>query len=117
MPEHRPEQVLDVVGVQPRLGGLGAAGGDEVLLARRVEGGQVVLLFDLGDLLDDAAALGQQVHQLLVDAVNLHAQRLEPGFGRCRLPAPGVSGAAWLGLVFTHGGWLVKMLTQSSGPA
>jgi len=42
---------------------------------------QVVLLFDLGDLLDDAAALSEQLHQLLVDGVNLLAQMVEAGFG------------------------------------
>ena len=84
MAQHRAEQVLDVVRVQPGLRGLGAAGGDEVFLARRVKGGEVVLLLDFGDLLDDAAALGQQVHQLLVDAVNLLAQRFQVGLGHGR---------------------------------
>ena len=81
MPEHRAEQVLNIVRVQPGLRGLGAAGGDEVLLAGGVEGREFVLLFDLDDFLDDAAALGQQFHHLLVDAVDLDAQVVEAGFG------------------------------------
>ena len=100
MAEHRPEQVFDVIGVQPGLRGLGAAGGDEVLLASRVKGGQVVLLFDLGDLLDDAASLGQQLHQLLVDAVNLVAQLVEAGLGgrpACRSPRRGLDWSSWPG--------------------
>jgi hypothetical protein len=80
MPEHRAKQVLNIVRVQPGLRRLGAAGGDEVLLACRVEGREVVLLFDFDDLLDDAAALGQQFHQLLVDGVDLDAQVVEVGF-------------------------------------
>ena len=89
MTEHRAEQVLDVVRVQPGLGGLGAAGGDEILLTSGVEGGQFVLLFDLGDLLDDLESLGQQLHQLPVNGVNLHAQLLQARLwgraGRSRL--------------------------------
>ena len=39
-------------------------------------------LFDLGDLLDDLAAAGEQVNELLVNAINLFAESVEAGFGR-----------------------------------
>ena len=80
MAEHRPEQVLHIIRVQPGLRGLGAPGGDEVLFAGRVKGREGLLLFDLGNALDDALSLSQQVHQLLVQAVNLVAQLVEAGF-------------------------------------
>ena len=116
MAEHRPEQVLHVVGVQPGLRGLGAAGGDQVLLARRVKGGQVVLLFDLGDLLDHLASLGQQVHQLLVDAVDLLAQLVELGLVGRRLGGAGGGARAWFWGLLTHGAGVVSFSDWSSGP-
>lgn len=70
---HGAEEVFNVVGVEPGLGGLGAARGDEILLAGGVEGGEVVFLFDFGDLLDDLAAAGEEVHKLLVNGVDLLA--------------------------------------------
>ena len=115
MAEHRAEQVFDVVRVQPGVRGLGAAGGDEILFAGRVEGGQVVLLFDLGDLLDDLAPLGQQLHQLLVNGVNLHAQLLKLGFVGRRLGGAGCSGRARFCGRLTHGAGVVVVLERSSG--
>ena len=60
--EHCPEKVLDVIRVQPGLDRLGAPRREQVLLPRRVKSGQVLLLFDLGDLLDDPPPLRQQGH-------------------------------------------------------
>ena len=59
--EDGAEEVFDVVGVEAGLGSLGAAGGDEVFLAGGMEGGEVVLLFDFGDLLDDLAAAAEWI--------------------------------------------------------
>ena len=87
MPHHGAKQVLDIIRVQAGPVRLGAAGGDEVLLAGRVEGGQIVLVFDLGHLLDDALPLGQQLDQLLVETINLLAQRFEAG-GVCIAHCP-----------------------------
>ena len=108
MAEHRAEQVFDVVGVQPGLRGLGAAGGDEVLLARRVKGGEVVLLFDFGDLLDTwrrwASSSTSCLSMLSICSRSWSSSALwagawaglvaEPGrgFGGCLLMAQGVAG-------------------------
>jgi hypothetical protein len=54
-----------------------------------------VLLFDLDDLLDDAPPLSEQLHQLLVNGVDLIAQMIEAGFGRGR--GAGAGGVGWTG--------------------
>ena len=115
--QHRPEQVLHVIRVQSGLRGLGAAGGDEILLAGRVKSGQVVLLFDLGDLLNHAASLGQQIHQLLVNAVNLLAELVELVFVRDRLFGFALGGLARLGFLVIHGANLATELDSSSRAA
>lgn len=81
MAQHGAEEVFDVVGVEPGLGGLGASGGDEVLLAGGVVGGEIMALLDLGDLLDDLAAAGEQLHELLIDGIDLSTESLETGPG------------------------------------
>ena len=104
MPEHGPEQILDIVRVQPRLGCLGAPCGDEVFLPGRVKGGEFLLLLDFRDLLDDAAPLRQQVYQLLVNAVNLFAQAFEAALGGCRIGgARGGARAMCPGFWLAHG--------------
>jgi hypothetical protein len=60
-----------------------------------MESGQVVLLFDLDDLLDDAPPLSEQLHQLLVNGVDLIAQMVKAGFGRGR--GAGAGGVGWTG--------------------
>jgi hypothetical protein len=41
-----------------------------------VESGEIVLLLDFGDLLNHAASLGEQIHELLVNTVYLLTQGL-----------------------------------------
>ena len=114
--QHGPEEVLDVVGVQASLGGLGTAGGDEVFLAGGVEGGKIVLLLNLGDLLNDAESLGQEVHQLLVNRVNLVAERVEFGpVGQGLGGAGGRGRTTGLGVRFSHGRSAGRGLDWSSG--
>ena len=116
MAEHRPEQVFHVIRVQPSLCGLGAAGGDQVLLASRVKGGLIVLLFDLGDLFDHWAPLGQQFHQLLVNAVNPLAQSAQFGFVGTCLSGAGGGARAWFRRLLTHSTGVVGIVERSSGP-
>ena len=115
MAEHGAKQVLDIVGVQPGVGGLGAAGGDEILFAGGVKRGQLVLLLDLGDLLDDLDSLGQELHQLSVNGVNLPAQFLKLGFVAGRRGGAGFSGRARLCGRLTHSTGVVGVLERSSG--
>ena len=76
-----------------------------------------MLLFDFGDLLDHAAALGQQLHQLLVNAVNLLAQLVELGFVRDRLFGFALGGLARLGFRVIYGVNLATELDSSSRAA
>ena len=94
MAQHGPKQALDVIRVQAGLNGLGAAGGDEVFLAGGMGGRQRVLVFDLRDPLDDELALGQQLDQLPVNAVDLLAQLLQGWAGQ---------GGRWFRRLFVHG--------------
>jgi hypothetical protein len=56
-----------------------------------MEGRQVVLLLDLNHLLHRAAPLGQQLHQLFIDAVDLLAQLPKPGMVGSSGCRPGTS--------------------------
>jgi hypothetical protein len=80
-----------------------------------VKGGALVLLFDRGDLFDNPAALGQQVHQLLVNAVYLLAQVVKRGFMGRRLHRHGSRPRSWLRIPFKHTRSVPGVSEPSSG--
>ena len=103
MAEHRAEQVFDVIGVQPSLRGLGAAGGDQILLACRVKGGQLVLLFDFGDLLDTGARWASSSTSCLsMRSICSRSWSSWALWGR-RLGGAGGGARAWCWGLLTHG--------------
>ena len=67
------EDVGDKIGRHAALGTLSTTLGEDLTIAFGLKDGHVVLLFVLANLATDAHALGQQVHELVVELVNLMA--------------------------------------------